>query len=411
MAHHIDVNLLRAAFLRLRKNAASGVDGQSTAEFAADLEANLDRLHNQLKSGLYRAPPVRRVYIPKDGGKRRPIGIPTVADKVLQGAVAMVLGAIYEQDFLDCSYGFRPRRSAHQALERLRGELMAVKGGYVIELDIESFFDTLLHAALRSFLDKRVRDGVIRRAIGKWLKAGVLENGVHRHGEEGTPQGGLISPLLANIYLHEVLDVWFETVVKPRMYGRAAMVRYADDAVLVFQREDDARRVLAVLPKRFAKFGLKLHPEKTRLVPFQRPPRSGPLGKGPGSFDFLGFTHYWARSRKGNNVIGQKTAKKRLQRALSRITAWCRRHRHLPIREQRKELNQKLRGHYGYYGVTNNYRALSQFAREVARIWRKWLGRRSWHSGMPWPRFTLLLESYPLERPRITHQYSHAASL
>jgi group II intron reverse transcriptase/maturase len=233
----------------------------------------------------------------------------------------MVLGAIYEQDFLDCSYGFRPRRSAHQALERLRGELMAVKGGYVIELDFESFFDRLSHAALRSFLDKRVRDGVIRRAIGKWLKASVLENGVHRHGEEGTPQGGLISPLLANIYLHEVLDVWLETVVKPRMYGRAAMVRYADDAVLVFQREDDARRVLAVLPKRFAKYGLKLHPEKTRLVPFLRPPLSGPSSKGPGSFDFLGFTHYWARSRKGTNVVKQKTAKKRLQRALGRISS------------------------------------------------------------------------------------------
>ena len=272
LAHHIDLELLREAYRLTRKDGATGVDGQTAQEYEENLEENLKTLLERLKSGTYQAPPVRRVYIPKgDGKKSRPIGIPTFEDKILQRAVVMVLEAVYEQDFLECSYGFRPCRSAHQALAALWQELMRVGGGFVIELDIEKFFDTLDHRHLREFLDKRVRDGVIRRVIGKWLKAGVLEGGEVQETESGTPQGGVISPLLANIFLHEVLDKWFEQEVKPRMKGSAFLVRYADDALMVFSLEKDAKRVMAVLAKRFGRFGLSLHPEKTRLVDFRRP--------------------------------------------------------------------------------------------------------------------------------------------
>ncbi|MGH7286852.1 MAG: group II intron reverse transcriptase/maturase, partial [Myxococcota bacterium] len=291
LAHAIDLDLLEEAYRRTRKDGAVGVDGQTAAAYAENLEANLRALLERAKSGTYRAPPVRRVHIPKAGGsKMRPIGIPTFEDKVLQRAVAMVLEAVYEQDFRDCSYGFRPRRSAHQALEALRQGLMDVGGGFVLELDIERFFDALDHQKLREILRQRVRDGVLLRLIGKWLDAGVLEEGSLVHPETGTPQGGVISPLLANVFLDMVLDVWFEDVVRPRLRGRALLVRYADDAVMVFSSEEDARRVWKVLSRRFAKFGLSLHPEKTRLLRFGRP---SPRDPRPETFDFLGFTHYW----------------------------------------------------------------------------------------------------------------------
>ena len=277
LAHHIDEVWLREAYRRTRKDGAVGVDGVTAAQYEADLEANLASLLERFKSGRYRAPAVRRVHIPKPGKakKTRPIGIPTLEDKVLQRAVLMVLEPVYEQDFLDCSYGFRRGRSAHQALDALWRGLMTMGGGWIIDLDIQSFFDDVDWDHLRSFLDRRVRDGVIRRAIGKWLNAGVMESGEVSHPDRGTPQGGVISPVLSNLYLHEVLDVWFEHEVKPRLRGRAFEIRFADDAALVFEREEDARRVLAVLSKRFAKYGLRLHPEKTRLVDFRSPPRAG----------------------------------------------------------------------------------------------------------------------------------------
>ena len=290
LAHHIDLDWMREAFRLTRKDGAVGVDGQTARDYEANLEVHLRSLVERAKSGLYKAPPVRRVYIPKGkGDDLRPLGIPTFEDKVLQRAVVMVLEPAYEQDFLDCSYGFRPGRSAHQALDALWHELMAVSGGWVIEVDIRKFFDSMDHGALRDVLRKRVRDGVLLRLIGKWLNAGVLESGSVVHPGTGTPQGGVISPLLANIFLHEVVDVWFERTVKPRLRGRARLVRYADDMVMVFGREDDARRVFAVLPKRFERHGLRLHPEKTRLVRFGRPrsddPDGGRRGHRPGTFD------------------------------------------------------------------------------------------------------------------------------
>jgi len=413
--HHIDLIWLYEAYRRTRKDGAAGVDGQTADAYAEHLEENLQDLLDRAKSGRYRAPAVKRAHIPKgDGTSTRPIGVPTFEDKVLQRAVAMVLEPIYEQDFLDCSYGFRPGRSAHQALQVWRGELMRLGGGWVIELDVERFFDTLDKAQLRAFVRRRVSDGVLLRLIGKWLNAGVLEDGAVWYPEAGTPQGGVISPLLANIFLHEVLDVWFEQDIKPRLTGRAVLIRYADDAVLGFSREEDARRVLAVLPKRFGKHGLSLHPEKTRLIDFRAPRGGGPSGPSEAprrrTFDLLGFTHYWAKSRRGYWVIKQKTAADRLSRAITRIGRWCREHRHAPVNEQRETLVQKLRGHYGYYGITGNSYGLSRFLSEVKRRWNYWLNRRSDRGGWTWARFARYLRAHPLPPPISVHSVlRHAA--
>jgi group II intron reverse transcriptase/maturase len=303
LSHHIDVDWLREAYRRTRKDGAPGIDQVTAEAYADNLEANLRDLLDRAKSGdRYRAPAVRRVHIPKgDGTKTRPIGIPTFEDKVLQRAVAMVLEPIYEQDFLDCSYGFRPGRSAHQALQATWRQLMNMGGGIVIEVDIQGFFDACDRTRIQEILKRRVRDGVVLRLIGKWLHAGVWEEGRITYPETGTPQGGVISPILSNVYLHEVMDTWFERDVRPHLRGQAFLIRYADDIALGFTREDDAKRVMDVLPKRFEKYGLTLHPEKTRMIDFRKPGSArGPRGPGgptgPGTFDLLGFTHFWVRT-------------------------------------------------------------------------------------------------------------------
>jgi group II intron reverse transcriptase/maturase len=396
--HAIDIDWLREAHRQTRKSGAAGVDAQTAADYATDLEGNLERLLGRFKTGSYRAPNLRRVHIPKGEGKTRPIGIPTFEDKVLQTALKMLLEALYEQDFLDCSYGFRPGRSAHDALDALWKSAMTMGGAWVVEVDIASFFDTIDHGHLRAFLDRRVTDGVIRRVLHKWLKAGVLEEGrVHRP-TTGTPQGGVISPVLANIYLHEVLDTWFTAEAQPRLRGRAQLIRYADDFVVVCEREEDARRMLDVLPKRFARFGLRLHPDKTRLVRFERPSGHGPR---PSTFDFLGFTHYWGKSRRGSSIVKRKTARSRLCRSIRKVWLWCRAHRHDPLREQQATLAAKLRGHFGYFGITGNARALGSFYQGVLCAWRAWLDRRGGRKRMSWERFARLVASYPLPPPRV----------
>jgi RNA-directed DNA polymerase len=416
LAHHIDIAWLHEAYRRTRKDGATGVDRQTAEEYAANLEDNLRSLLDRAKSGTYRAPPVRRVHIPKgSGAETRPIGIPTFEDKVLQRAVAMVLEAVYEQDFLDCSYGFRPGRSAHQALQALWEQTTRIAGGWVLEVDIRKFFDTLDHGHLREILRRRVLDGVLLRLIGKWIHAGVLEDGGITYPDSGSPQGGVISPLLANIYLHEVLDTWFEREVKPRLLGRATLVRYADDAVLLFGREQDAHKVMAVLPKRFGKYGLTLHPEKTRLVEFRRPdlraPPSGGNATGrSGTFDLLGFTHFWGKSRSGKWLVRRSTAKDRFRRSVVRVVEWCRKHRHDDLCAQQRGLAQKLRGHFGYFGITGNFGALERFRHEVLLAWRKWLQRRSQRANISWDRMNALLKRYPLPPARLMRPQLRAAN-
>jgi RNA-directed DNA polymerase len=406
--HHLDLGWLIEAYNRTRKDGAPGVDGQTDADYGLSLLDNLTTLLDRAKSGAYLAPPVRRVHIPKGTGREtRPLGIPTLEDKVLQRAVVMALEPIYEQDFLDCSFGFRPGRSAHQALQALRQQTMGWGGCWLVEVDIRKYFDTLDHAQLRGLLRQRVRDGVLLRLIDKWLSAGVSEDGEVSYPEAGTPQGGVISPLLSNVYLHYVLDVWFEQEVKPCLKGRAFLVRYADDFVMGFTCEEDARRVLAVLPKRFGRYGLTIHPDKTRLVPFRRPSRGpGATGKRtgtePGSFDFLGFRHYWSLSKKGNWVMKQKTAGSRLHRAIKKIAEWCRLNRHERIVDQHRTLSQKLQGHYEYYGVIGNLRSLYHFQYEVMCLWRKWLLRRKRRGQQSWTWFLGVLRKFALPSPCAT---------
>jgi group II intron reverse transcriptase/maturase len=405
--HVIDLEWMQEAYRLTRKDGATGVDGVTAVDYEANLEANLMDLLERIKSGRYKAPPVRRTYIPKADGTQRPLGIPTVEDKVAQRAVVMVLEAVYEQDFLPCSYGFRPGRSAHRALRELYTVITRHGQYWVLDVDIRKYFDSIPHPQLRAILDQRVTDGVIRRMIDKWLKAGVLEQGLLRRVTEGTPQGGVISPLLSNIFLHHVLDQWFETEVRPRLAGACTLVRFADDFVMTFKIHRDAERVMDVLGKRLGRFGLALHPDKTRFIDF-RPERRGathPGCKEP-PFDFLGFTHTWVKSQTGKNVVRQTTARSRLARSLVAVSDWCRSNRHRPILDQHLVLVAKMQGHYAYYAITGNMRQLQRYALQVARIWRKWLARRTRSKRLPWNRFGALLARLPLLAPTIFHRYA-----
>lgn len=408
--HHLDLEWLRCAYDQTRRDGAVGVDGQTAAAYEADLEGNLQRLLDRIKTGRYKAPPVRRAYIPKADGSKRPLGIPTFEDKVAQRAIVMLLEPIYEQDFRPCSYGLRPGRSAHQALHDLRAQFMARGGRWVLDVDLRKFFDTIKHPKLRDFLALRVADGVVRRMIDKWLKAGVLEDGQMVRPDQGTPQGGVISPLLANIYLHYVVDDWFEREVVPRMKRPCGLIRYADDFVMVFRDLDDCRRVHAVLGKRVERFGLTLHPEKTRLVDF-RPKRPDAVGQPAAqamNFSFLGFTHFWGKSRKGNDTVWQRTAKDRYARALSALWIWCRANRHTSLKYQHAALSRKMSGHYAYYGISGNSRRLGCYAYQARRTWRYWLSRRS-RQEVSWEAFQQLLLRFPLPRPRVVHCYAQAS--
>lgn len=374
LSHHMDLLWLMEAFSRVRKDGAVGVDGQTASEYAKDLESNLADLLERAKSGRYRAPPVRRVMIPKNEHELRPIGIPTLEDKILQRAVTMLLEPIFEHDFLDCSYGFRPRRSVHKALNAVREGLRELNGCWVLDVDIKAFFDTIPHDRLRDILRTRIHDSVITRLVHKWLKAGVLVDGAIRCSTgAGTPQGGVISPLLSNIYLHEVQDGWFANKVMLCLKGKAKLVRYADDFVILFDRLDDAQRVLNVLPKRFGKYGLTVHPEKTRLVDFCHPWQSD---RKPETFDFLGFTFYWGKTRKGGYAVTKKTSSKKFRRSLRRIHLYCKKHRHKPVIWLNGKLGEKLNGHYAFYGVTGNYKAIAEFRYRIERIPYCWLNRR-----------------------------------
>ncbi len=407
--HHVDYEWVEYAYRCTRKDGARGVDGQSAQDYAKDLHNNLLRLIDRLKSGSYRAPPVRRHYIPKSDGGQRGLGIPSFEDKVAQRAVLMLLEPIYEQDFADYSYGFRPGRNAHQALRVVRRAVAQHGRRWVLDVDVRKYFASIPHARLREFLARRVTDGVVRRLIDKWLSAGVLEEGRVHYPEDGTPEGGVISPLLANIYLHYVVDEWYAEAVAPRLRRPSTLVRYCDDFVMLFVFEDDARRVLQVLALRLGKYGLQLHPDKTRIVDFRIPRRWPPAdadGGLPTSFNFLGFTHVWGRSRWGMSAVRQYTAKDRLARSVKAIGAWCRRMRHWPLRDQQARLSRMLQGHYAYFGISSNIERLQALHRAAYRLWRKWLSRRTRGPCMPWERFLRLLERFPLPTPRIIHRYT-----
>jgi group II intron reverse transcriptase/maturase len=403
LAHLMDVDFLREAFRRTRKDAAPGIDGITATMYAEDLEENLQNLHERLVNNEYRATPVKRIWLDKDDGRKRPIGITVLEDKIVQRAVAMLMGAVYEQDFYDFSYGFREGRSTHDALHELRERCIKMGIRWIIDLDVSGCFDNIEHGKLIDIIKMRVNDGGIIRLIGKWLHAGVMEGETLSYSEKGTPQGGVISPLLANVYLHHVLDEWFGREVKPLMRGRVFIVRFADDAVIGCEQERDARRVKEVLPKRFGRYGLTVNPQKTKLVRFGKP-RNDDDARKNGTFDYLGFTHYWAKSRRGYWVIKRKTMEKRWRRTVKAIWDWCRYNRHEPLEYQYEKLGQKLRGHFQYFAIRGNYLTLEKVREYARKAWRYWLHRRSSKRRMTWERFAKLEQAYPLPKPRIIHQ-------
>jgi group II intron reverse transcriptase/maturase len=395
----IDNAMLHRNFEGMNKKSASGVDEQTWHEYDEQRERRIPELLTAFKSGRYRAPNIRRVYIPKGDGTKRPLGLPTIEDKLLQSAVAEVLTPMYEQIFYDFSYGFREGKSAHQALDQLFKEVSFNGKWYIIDADMKNYFGSIDHQCLREFLDQRIKDGVIRKQIDKWLKAGILEEGEVTYPTEGTPQGGVISPLLSNIYLHYVLDDWFATQVQPLLRGKSCLIRFADDFLICFNSKEDAERVMKVLSKRLGRYGLTLHPEKTKLIELTA------TGEGE-TFTFLGFTHYLGRSRKGKLVLKRKTSRKKFTLSLKRMNMWLRNNSHQAVSELLRSLNQKLRGHYSYYGVTFNSRALNNYRLQVERQLFKWLNRRGGKRKWNWARFTKLVNQWmPLERPRIYHSY------
>lgn len=404
LAHLIDEDLLREAHRLTRKDAAPGADRVTAKEYASNLDENLTGLHERLRTGRYVAPPVERVWVEKDANSDRPIGKPTFEDKIVQRAVVMLLEPIYEQDFYAFSHGFRKGHSQHQALHELWEKLMRMNIKWILDADVSGFFDNLEHSYLREIIKQRVNDGGIKGLIGKWLKAGVVEGGVLTYPGKGTPQGGVISPMVSNIFLHHVLDDWFVREVSPRMKGRCFLVRFADDFIIGFEMEEDVRRVMAVLPKRFGRFGLSIHPKKTKLIRFAKPGVGASMAKGNGTFDFLGFTHYWARSHRGNWIVKRKTRKKSAKRFLMSLWRWVRFNRHMPLKEQYKMISIKLRGHYQYYGISGNYRSLSAIHHRAKRFWRYWLSRRCHKGHINWNKYIASIDDkFPLPRPRIVH--------
>jgi len=400
LAHRIDILFLREAYRRTRKKGAPGVDKITAKEYAENLEENLSDLYTRLKEGRYSAPPVMRVWIKKEDGKERPIGIPAFEDKIVQRAVEMLLSSIYEQMFYDFSMGFRKGRSQHQAIHNLREYCRRLNINWIISADITGLFDNINHNLLKDLIRLKVNDGRILRLIGKWLNAGVMEDDRTTYPDKGTPQGGAVSPILSNIFLHYVLDDWFAKAVAPRMKGRCFIIRFADDFIIGCEKETDVHRIMEVLPKRFESYGLNLHPKKTILIPFSKPPASVRKDKVNGNFDFLGFTFYWAKSLKGYWIIKKKTAGKRLNRFMKMLWQWCKAYRHDPIKEQYAILCSKLRGFYQYYGVRSNFKALEVVFEYAEKAWRRWLSRRS-HKGTVL--FDDLRKDFPFPKPRIVH--------
>lgn len=410
LMHLVNPISLRDNFKTLKKGKAVGVDGLSLNVYGARLDDHVEDLLRRMKQMSYRPQPVRRVYIPKENGKQRPLGIPAIEDKMVQSVFTQILTAIYEQDFLDNSYGFRPGRNCHQALAHIDKAIRLNPVMYVIDADIRSFFDNVDHQKLLSLLEKRISDRKFLRYIVRMLKSGIMEEGKHLPTERGTPQGGICSPVLANIYLHYALDLWVERVVKPASRGYVELVRYADDFVVLVENKEEALKLLEVLEKRLKRYGLELSQEKTRLIKFgkgvkKEEKRNGPGGGNdipPGTFNFLGFTHYMGKSRKGKFKVGRKTEKKRFGRGLDKVKRFLRQNRNrLTQAEIWKRVGQMLIGHYQYYGVSDNSEQIALFLYRVERLLFKWLNRRSQRRSMNWEKFSRYKRIFPLPRPRI----------
>jgi len=406
LLHQVDVWALERAFRRRRRKAAPGVDGVTVETYEGKLADNLRELCDRVHSGRYKPQPVRRTYIPKADGGKRPLGILVLEDKIVQGAVAEVLSAIYEADFLDCSYGFRPGRSAHQALRTIHDAIISERVNWVFEADIRKFYDSIDHEWLMRMIEHRIADPRVLRLIRQWLAVGVLENGVYAETVEGTPQGAGISPLLANIFLHYALDLWVGQWMRRTATGRVRLVRYADDFLLTFERRADAYRMAAALGDRLAKFGLRLHEDKTRLIEFGRfaaaNRRQRKEGR-PDTFSFLGFTHYCGKTLDGRFMVHRKTERGRLTRKLKELRQEMKRWMHVQVREQHRWLSRVLRGHYAYYGVTGNSYGLHRFRNQAVKAWLRVLQRRSQKRRLSWDRFNAFLRTNPLPPPRLVH--------
>ncbi len=398
LAHYLTEEYLLTSFSKLRRSAATGIDKVSCQEYEKHLIAHIETLHQRLKAQHYRAANIRRAWIDKGGGKQRPLGISTTEDKIVQRAVANILNLVYEQDFYDFSYGFRPERNAHQALVQLRNQCMSGRIKWILDADIQGCFDNFDHKILRELLSKRIKDRNILRLIDLWLKAGVVDGKSMHRNTVGTPQGNIISPLLSNVYLHYVLDEWIDKTVRPLLKGEIFIIRYADDFIIGFEKEEDAIRVNRTLPKRMQKYGLTIHPEKSQLISFV-PERNKKIP----TFDFLGFTHYWARSQKGYQVVKRRTSKKKMQKAIQNLRECCKDNRHTKHRDQHKLLSSKLRGLYQYYGIKGNYLAIKRMYHEVKYSWYKWLNRRNQRNSYTWKGYGDLLNHFTLPRPRVIH--------
>jgi len=403
--HLMDAELLRECFRRLKKDKAAGVDEVTKEMYAADLEANLTRLVDRLHRMAYIPQPTRRVYIPKAGSdKLRPLGLPTLEDKLVQAGLVRILNAVYEQDFIDDSYGFRCGRSQHDALRALSATVGNGPVSYIVEADIKGFFDTVRHEWVLKFLEHRVGDRRVWRMVWRFLRAGVVEDGHFSVPDDGTPQGGVISPLLANVYLHYALDIWFQKVYRNRCTGYARLIRYADDFVVCFQRKQDAMAFRQELSERLAKFGLEVEPSKTKVMEFGRFAQESAAKRGekPETFDFLGLTHYCSTRRTGTGFrMKRKTSRKKFRTKLREFKEWVMSARTLTLQEIWETARAKLRGHFNYYGVTDNSRSIEQFAWEVRRLLHKWLNRRGSRGCLPWDAFQAMCQRHPLPQPRI----------
>jgi len=408
LAHLLNVEFLRGCYFQLGRDRACGIDDVSWREYGEQLEGNLANLVDRMKAKRYKPQPAKRVYIPKNDHEKRPLGLPSLEDKIVQKGIARILEAIYEADFLNCSYGFRPKRSCHQALNVVDKTIMTKPINHVIEADIRKFFDEVSHTWLMKFLAVRIKDPSFLLLIRRFLKAGYMDDGLFVMTERGTPQGGNLSPALSNVFLHYVLDLWFEKKIKKQARGACLMVRYADDFVCMVRYQEDARHIEQALRERFAKFGLELHPEKTRTISFGRYERENAQRqrRKANTFNFLGFTHFCGKSRKGKFIVGRQTSRKKFSKKIKEMNDWLRKIRN---RKKAKEwwptLVAKLRGHYQYYGVSGNMRSIIRFYNSTVRLARKWLNRRSQRKRFYWKGFNEYLKHYPLPKPQIKHNF------